>query len=646
MNKVLLFSTLAALCLNTQAQAPRQLLLNAKAKGAPVQPTMYGIFFEDINYGADGGLYAEMVANRSFEFPGQLTCWEPFGKVSVSDERPAFTRNPHYAVLENAGHFEMITGLCNKGYFGMGFKKDSTYVFSLYARLHEGKGQEAKIDIQLADSRKNIIGKGSLAVKDKEWTRHEITVKANATEAKGVLNIILTSHDAMDVDHVSLMPRDNWQGMRTDLVEALKGLHPGVFRFPGGCIVEGTDLASRYQWKNSVGLVENRLLNLNRWNSTFVHRLSPTYYQSLGIGFYEYFLLSEYIGADPLPILNCGMACQYQNKHYPSPDYVPVDSLGQYIQDALDLIEFANGDTTTTWGRLRAQMGHPAPFGLHQIGIGNEQWSEPYSERLEPFIEPIRSRYPDIRIVGSAGPTPDGDMFEYGWQEMKRMKIDLVDEHYYRDPSWFLANATRYDSYDRKGPKVFAGEYACHVRGNGNTWESALCEAAFMTGLERNADVVWEATYAPLFAHVEGWQWKPDLIWFDNLTCTLTPNYYVQQLYAANHGTNTVPLTEDGQSLTGQHGLYASAVFDNPQDCYIVKLVNTSGEAQQVSLQAKGIKTVTRCEQILMQAALTAENVLGTTPVVRPVTGSLDATSLPLPVTLPAHSFLICKLYK
>ena len=620
--------------------------VNTNKLGAPVQPTMYGIFFEDINYAADGGLYAEMVANRSFEFPERLMCWEPFGRVSMADERPAFGRNPHYAVLEDRGHFEMRTGLSNHGYFGMGFRKDSTYIFSVYARLHDAGGKEAKADINLVDSRKNIIGRGSLSVTSRDWKRHEIVIKAEATDAKGGMNIILASRDGMDVDHVSLMPRDNWHGMRTDLVEALRDLHPGVFRFPGGCIVEGTDLGTRYQWKNSVGQVEDRPLNENRWNSTFAHRLSPTYYQSLGIGFYEYFLLSEHIGADPLPILNCGMACQYQNHKYPSPDYVPVDSLQQFIQDALDLIEFAGGDTTTTWGSLRARMGHPAPFALHQIGIGNEQWMEPYTERLEPFLEPIRSRYPDIRIVGSSGPSPDGDYFDYGWREMKRLKADLVDEHYYKDPEWFLKNATRYDSYDRKGPKVFAGEYACHVKGGRNNFEAALCEAAFMTGLERNADVVWQATYAPLFAHVDGWQWRPDLIWFDNLSVVRTPNYYVQQLYALNPGTHTRPLTEDGQPVTGQHGLYASAVYDQAQRCHIVKLVNVTDAPQQVSIEAKGLKGVRGYERIMLKADLSAENTIGEPNAVRPVAEPVTAAPTLPELEIPSRAFVIYKFYE
>lgn len=370
----------------------------------------------------------------------------------------------------------------------------------------------------------------------------------------------------------------------------LKDLQPGIFRFPGGCIVEGTDLATRYQWKNSVGPVENRPLNENRWNYTFPHRLYPNYYQSYGLGFYEFFLLSEYIGAEPLPVVSVGLACQYQNNDKDAGAHVAVDDLQPYIDDALDLIEFANGDTTTTWGSLRARMGHPKPFGLKQIGIGNEQWGELYPQRLEKFITQIRAKYPKIKICGSSGPSADGDKFDYGWKEMRRLKVDLVDEHYYMKPEWFFKNAGRYDNYDRKGPKVFAGEYAAHGAGERNNWEAALSEAAFMTGLERNADVVWQATYAPLFAHVDGWQWKPDLIWFDNLTSLRSANWYVQMLYGTNKGTNILKLTENGKPVEGEGQLYASAVYDKATKSPIVKIVNAASKECNVELTFDGIK--------------------------------------------------------
>ena len=268
--------------------------------------------------------------------------------------------------------------------------------------------------------------------------------------------------------------------------------------------------------------------------------------------------------------------------------------LDDYIQDALDLIEFANGDVNTTWGKVRADMGHPAPFNMKFIGIGNEQWGSEYPERLKPFMDAIRKAHPEILIVGSSGPDSEGKQFDYLWPEMTKLKADLVDEHFYRPESWFLSQGSRYDNYDRKGPKVFAGEYACHGKGKKyNHFNAALLEAAFMTGLERNADIVHMATYAPLFAHVEGWQWRPDMIWFDNLNSVRTCSFYVQQLYGHNTGTNVVPLTMDKKAVSGQegqNGLFASAVWDKNDQCYIVKIVNTSDKAQPVSVTFAGLK--------------------------------------------------------
>ena len=606
---------LCALGLNMSAQ--RQLVLNTKP-GAPVQPTMYGIFFEDINFGADGGLYAELVENRSFEAPlhitptgerlsGGLQGWNVFGNVSLNTERPAFDRNPHYVTLKDDGHREKFTGLENHGYFGIGLKKDMSYRFSIYARTRGG--DRAKIRVELVGHDNEVMARQSVEIGGADWKKYEAAIKAPRTDAKGFMRIYLESRTAVDLDHVSLFPEDAWQGvLRADLVQDLKDLHPGVFRFPGGCIVEGTDLASRYQWKNSVGPAENRPLNENRWNYTFPHRLFPNYFQTYGLGFYELFCLSEYIGAEPLPILNVGLACQYQNDDKDADRvHVATSDLQPYIDDCLDLIEFCNGTTDTKWGRLRADMGHPEPFGLKMIGVGNEQWGPLYPERLEHFVKAIRARYPKIKIVGSSGPEPDdkgGKQFTYGWEQMTRLGADLVDEHYYRDQQWFRENVTRYDNYSRKGPKVFAGEYACHISQKAlpvpegkNVFEAALYEAALMTGIERNADVVHMATYAPLFAHEEGWQWRPDLIWMDNLKTVRTPNYYVQQLYAKNVGTNVLSLTENKKAVTGQDDLCASAVYDKASGKYIVKFVNLGDEPQQVQITFKGLKAAPAVEK-------------------------------------------------
>ena len=575
-----------------------ELVIQTKKLGAEIQPTMYGLFFEDINYAADGGLYAELVKNRSFEFPQHLMGWNTYGKVTLMDDGP-FERNPHYVRLSDPGHGHKHTGLDNEGFFGIGVKKGEESRFSVWARLPQGSTKET-LRIELVDTKsmgeRQAFAAENLTINSNEWKKYQVILKSGITHPKSVLRIFLTSKGTVDLEHVSLFPVNTWKGhengLRKDLAQALADIHPGVFRFPGGCIVEGTDLNTRYDWKKSVGPVENRPLNENRWQYTFTHRFFPDYYQSYGLGFYEYFLLSEEMGAAPLPILNCGLSCQYQNND--SKAHVAVCDLDSYIQDALDLIEFANGDVNTTWGKVRADMGHPAPFNLQFIGIGNEQWGKEYPERLEPFIKAIRKAHPEIKIVGSSGPNSEGKEFDYLWPEMKRLKADLVDEHFYRPESWFLTQGARYDNYDRKGPKVFAGEYACHGKGKKwNHYHAALLEAAFMTGLERNADIVHMATYAPLFAHVEGWQWRPDMIWFDNLNSVRTTSYYVQQLFAHNKGTNVLPLTMNKKNVTGaegQNGLFASAVYDMDKNELIVKVVNTSATAQPISLNFEGLK--------------------------------------------------------
>ena len=582
--------------MSLQAQT-NELTIQVKKLGAPIQPTMYGLFFEDINYAADGGLYAELVKNRSFEFPQHLLGWQSFGKVSVLDDGP-FERNPHYVRLAYSGHDHKQTGLDNEGFFGIGIKAGEEYRFSVWARVPDGG--KGRIRVELIDlgasADRQAVASETLEMESGEWKKYQLILKPTKTLERAKLRIFLRDKNTVDLEHVSLFPVDTWKGhengLRKDLAQALADIKPGVFRFPGGCIVEGTDLPDRYNWKNSVGPVENRPLNLNRWQYTFTNRFYPDYYQSYGLGFYEYFLLSEEIGSEPLPILNCGLVCQYQNNKMEA--HVPVCDLGSFIQDALDLIEFANGSTDTEWGKLRAEMGHPAPFNLKFLGIGNEQWGPEYPERLEPFIKAIRAAYPDIQIVGSSGPDSEGDKFDYLWPEMRRLKADLVDEHFYRPEKWFLAQGARYDKYDRKGPKVFAGEYACHGKGKKwNHFHASLLEAAFMTGLERNADIVHMATYAPLFAHVEGWQWRPDMIWFDNLRSVRTCSYYVQQLYSTYKGTHVLSLTMDKQPVTGaegQNGLFASAVSDQHTGEIIIKVANTSDTPQPLKFTLAGMK--------------------------------------------------------
>ena len=565
-----------------------EFVVDAQHVGAPIQSTMYGIFFEDINFGADGGLYAELIKNRSFEFEHPWTGWTPFGDVTIQSKNPCFDRNPHYARL---AYDRQITGtgLENEGFKGIGMQVGEKYDLTLYGRTVTNG--PIRLRIELVDSRNDIIGTQSVEIDGKNWQKYAVTLSPERTDAKSRLRLTMETAGTVDLEHISLFPQKTFNnrpnGLRADLAQALKDLHPGVFRFPGGCIVEGTTKETRYQWKNTVGPVENRPLNINRWNYTFPYKKFPDYYQSYGLGFYEYFQLSEDLGAEPLPVLNCGLSCQFENEGMDQ--HTPVNQLQPYIDDALDLIEFANGPVTSKWGKLRAEMGHPAPFNLKLLAIGNEQWGTLYPERLEPFVKAIRAKYPEIRIVGSAGPYSSGEEFDYLWPEMRRLKVDLVDEHFYRSPEWFLNNARRYDSYDRQGPKVFAGEYACHAGNRENSFLTALCEAAFMTGFERNADVVHLCTYAPLFSHVDAWQWRPDLIWFDNLRMMKTPNYYVQQLYGHNAGTHVLPLTWQNEPVAGQQDLYATACLDEKSNDVIIKIVNVGLQNRKVKLNLKGL---------------------------------------------------------
>ena len=652
--KKLLTLTMACGLLATmslQAQT-HEMTVQMNKVGAPIQNTMYGLFFEDINFAADGGLYAEKILNRSFEFPQPLEGWKTVGNVQVRDDGP-FDKNPHYVRLGYTGHQSKFTELENNGTFGIGLKQGETYRFSVWARVPEG--ESAKIRVELADPFNNeemqFFALKSITVDSKEWKKYQVEIKSTKTIQKAALRIFLEGKNAVDLEHISLFPTDTWMGrengMRKDLAQALADLKPGIFRFPGGCIVEGTDLDTRYNWKNSVGPVENRPLNENRWQYTFTYRHLPDYYQSYGLGFFEFFQLCEDFGAEALPVLSCGLACQFQNND-PSA-HQPVEELDSFVQDALDLVEFANGATTTEWGKLRAEMGHPAPFNLKYIAIGNEQWGETYPEHLEPFVKAIRKAYPNIKIVGSAGPNSEGDQFDYLWPEMKRLGADLVDEHFYRPANWFLSQGARYDNYDRKGPKVFAGEYACHIAGKKyNHFYPALLEAAFMTGLERNADIVHMATYAPLFAHVEGWQWRPDLIWFDNLDVVRTSSYYVQQLYSTYKGTNVLPLTMNGKPVTGadgQDGLFASSVINAKNGQVYVKVANTSSSSQFVSVKFEGMKkgqTFSKAKAIVLQSDnLEAENTIARPDLIKPFEIALQVSGNVVSGYLPANTFVV-----
>ncbi|HEV7334128.1 MAG TPA: alpha-L-arabinofuranosidase C-terminal domain-containing protein [Flavisolibacter sp.] len=599
----LLMATL--LCLQSAAQVKTMTVKLNDAK-ATVSPTMWGVFFEDINMGADGGIYAELVKNRSFEFFKPMMGWAVHRKQAMEGDLLVINRqgensnNPRFLRVTARKAAKGDLGMTNEGFRGMGIKQNLQYHFSVMYRQQK---PGVKLHVELLNAAGNVIGGTTLVPQatNNDWQKQQVRFAATATESKAKMRLWFEGDGVIDLDMISLFPQDTWKGrpggLRADMVQLLADMKPGFLRFPGGCIVEGYDLSQRYQWKKTVGPVEDRQLLINRWNFEFAHRPTPDYFQTFGLGFFEYFQLAEDIGAEPMPILNAGMACQFN-----SGEVVPLDELQPYVQDALDLVEFANSDTTTKWGKVRAYMGHPAPFRLKYLGIGNENWGPQYIERLEIFTKAIKERYPDIQLVTSSGTDPNFNPFsEKGFayldSTLRKMNVDIIDEHYYRSPEWFLTNAKRYDMYPRNGPKIFAGEYAAQSHKpasdrSRNNWQTALAEAAFMTGLERNADVVTMASYAPLFAHADGWQWTPDLIWINNLHAYGTPNYYVQKLFSLYKGTKVVPLTADKQVIAGQDSLYASAVMDEKSNELIIKLVNYSGQQQTTSFILEGVKAV------------------------------------------------------
>ncbi|HEY4323150.1 MAG TPA: alpha-L-arabinofuranosidase C-terminal domain-containing protein, partial [Mucilaginibacter sp.] len=529
-----------------------------------------------------------------------------------------------------------------------GVKKDNRYNFSVLSKLSGGPGTTLQID--LVNAKGETIGSTTVTPSSKEWKKYTASFVATETEPKAKLKVLLKGAGAVDLDMISLFPQNTWKqrpgGLRADLVQKLADLKPGFLRFPGGCIVEGRELDTRYRWKKTLGDIAERKMIINRWNTEFAHRPAPDYYQSFGLGFFEYFQLAEDIGASPLPIINCGMACQFNTC-----EVVPLNELGPYVQDALDLIEFANGPVTSTWGKKRAALGHPRPFNLKMMGVGNEQWGPQYIERYKIFEKAIHTKYPQIKLVSSLGPSPNGETFDYLNTTFRQLKANLLDEHYYQSPQWFLDHANRYDNYDRNGPKIFAGEYAAQSVAtvspdNKNNWKCAMSEAAFMTGLERNADVVAMASYAPLFAHVEGWQWTPNLIWFDNLRSYATPNYYVQQLFSVNKGTDVVPLTLDNKAVTGQDGCYASSVLDSKTNELVIKIINTSAKSSNASFVVNGAKTLAASGSLttLQSDDPNAVNSLDEQGVVSPQTKQISVDGNTVKLELKPYSFSVVRV--
>lgn len=603
-----------------------------KTKGSKINEGMIGLFFEDINYAADGGLYAEMIENRSFEFydcygdkgdyyvkhdPGYG--WSPAqgnggngacgekeahnktdgGKLEYVMGSPLYRENPHYLRFTAT---EPGQGFRNQAYSGIFLEKGKEYRVSFYARQadYEGKfrvsvEKDGKAYAQASADCRSVP-------KDawRKWIRYGLTLKAEETVKGGAFVLSLEKAGTVEFDFISMMPADAVAGIfRKDIFERLKELHPGFLRFPGGCIIEGNTLENRYRWKESVGIPERRKANFSRWSlhgtnaENGWHTEYAHYNQTLGIGYYEYFLLCEMIGAKPLPVLNVGLACQYQ-----SYELVEVDApeFQEFLQDALDLIEFANGSPETKWGGLRARMGHPEPFGMTMAGIGNEQWETEqvdFFRRYQIFEKAIHEKYPEIRLIGSAGPDITSGHYRDAWKfyrEAATGKPDFcyaVDEHYYVKPEWFYDHIDFYDNYPRD-VRVFAGEYAVHPVGGlnhpgANMLSGALAEAAFLTGIEKNADVVILASYAPLFARIGFAQWAPNMIWFDETETYPTASYYVQKMYGENMGTVLVPMHGQEKELRKER-VYVSLSFDEKAGEYIVKAVNASEETKTLEL--------------------------------------------------------------
>ncbi|MFF3930784.1 alpha-L-arabinofuranosidase C-terminal domain-containing protein [Streptomyces hirsutus] len=534
------------------------------AEGAAIGDRMYGVFFEDINRAADGGLYAELVQNRSFEYSTAdngsytpLTSWTAGGTAEVRNDSGRLNeRNRAYLSLA-AG-----SSVTNAGYnTGIRVEQGKRYDFSVWARAESG----STLTVTLKDAAGSLANVRRAAVRG-DWARYEATFTAARTSNRGRLSV--ASSGAAALDMVSLFPRDTYKGqpngLRKDLAEKIAALKPGFVRFPGGCLVNtgsmedysedsGWQRKRAYQWKDTVGPVEERAANANFWG----------YNQSYGLGYYEYFRFAEDVGAMPLPVVPALVTGCGQNRATDDEEL-----LERHIQDTLDLVEFANGPANSTWGKVRAEMGHRKPFGLTHLGVGNEEnLPREFFARFERFRAAIEARYPDITVIANSGPDDAGTTFDTAWQLSREGDVAMVDEHYYNSPQWFLQNNDRYDSYDRGGPKVFLGEYASQ----GNAWKNGLAEAAFMTGLERNADIVELASYAPLLANEDYVQWSPDMIWFNNHASWGSANYEVQKLFMTNTGDRVVPSEASGTPdvsgpLSGAVGLSTwatSAAYDD-----------------------------------------------------------------------------------
>jgi len=613
--------------LSLQAQQKKQTAVSKQ-----ISPDLIGVFFEDINYAADGGLYAELIQNRSFEYSlsdrygwNSFTSWEyitkgyGYGTISVETSSPVNPNNPHYAVLKIEDEGNEGTGLKNSGFDGIPVKAGEKYDFSVF--LRSVTGNSFPVQVKLMDKKGTVLGEAGISAGSKDWKKYVATITVNQTVDSASLVLLVKAKGTVAIDMVSLFPQNTFKnrsnGLRADLAQTIADLKPKFMRFPGGCLVHGDGLGNMYCWKNTIGPVEQRVAQRNIWG----------YHQTAGLGYFEYFQFCEDMGAKPLPVVPAAVSCQNSGGTWriggTGQKGIPLDEIKEYTQEILDLIEYANGPVTSKWGAKRAEAGHPKSFNLEYIGIGNEdKMTDVFKERFKLIYDVVKAKHPEITVIGTVGPSPAGEDFEIGWKLANELKVPMVDEHYYMKPEWFIANQKRYDSYDRSKSKVYLGEYASQ----GNTLFNAIAEAAFMTSLERNGDVVHLASYAPLLAKAGHTQWNPDMIYFNNTSIYRTANYYVQQLFSTNQGDvfygNVVTTADNKADST----LAFSCVRDNRSGDVIIKLVNCSKTEQKLKVDLSQFKGLgTKAILTLLTGAADARNSFENPEKVTPVTSDFEA---------------------
>jgi len=607
--------------------------------GKKISPDLMGLFFEDINYAADGGLYAELVQNRSFEYnPTEQLNWNPYsfwqyispgfsyGRISIETVSPVHPNNVHYLVLdiEHVGHEakyvgETGVGLKNSGFDGIVVREGEKYNFSMFAR--QLSSIPLSIDISLQNSKGQILAKESLSTQSGEWRKYKTTLTSTASCDTASLVVLATTEGKLALDMISLFPEKTFKnrpnGLRADLAQKLADMQPRFIRFPGGCLVHGDGLGNMYRWKNTIGPVEQRVEQRNLWG----------YHQTAGLGYFEFFQFCEDIGAKPLPVVPAAVSCQNSGGTWriggTGQKAMPNNEIADYIQEILNLIEWANGSESSTWGAKRAAAGHPAPFNLEYVGIGNEEKITPeFEERFKMIYKAVKEKHPEITIIGTSGPFHSGEDFEKGWEIANNLQVPIVDEHYYVQPEWFLANQYRYDKYDRSKGKVYLGEYASW----GNKMKNAIAEAAYITGMERNGDIVHMASYAPMLAKKGFTQWTTDMIFFDNVNICLTPNYHVQKMFMTNQGDfyfdKVVPNYEKDSTLS------ASCVQDSKSGDIIVKLVNAGTEAKSMKVDLSRFKNMLPSAEITqLSGSADAENTFDNLQKVAPTKSAFTAKS-------------------